>query len=52
MANTAAKKSEPKMSRALVRQETIAGYLFLLPSLIFFIGFVIAQRKIHLAGFT
>ena len=29
------------MSRALVRQETIAGYLFLLPSLIFFIGFVI-----------
>lgn len=41
MANTAAKKSEPKMSRALVRQETIAGYLFLLPSLVFFIGFVI-----------
>ena len=32
MANTAVKKSEPKMSRALVRQETIAGYLFLLPS--------------------
>ena len=29
------------MSRALVRQETIAGYLFLLPSLVFFIGFVI-----------
>ncbi|MFR5931179.1 MAG: hypothetical protein ACLUGI_11415 [Subdoligranulum sp.] len=27
------KKSEPQMSRALVRQETIAGYLFLLPSL-------------------
>ena len=43
MAHTAAakKQSEPKMSRALVRQETIAGYLFLLPSLIFFIGFVI-----------
>ena len=41
MANTAAKKNEPKMSRALVRQETIAGYLFLLPSLVFFIGFVI-----------
>ena len=37
----AKKQSEPKMSRALVRQETIAGYLFLLPSLIFFIGFVI-----------
>ena len=29
------------MSRALVRQETIAGYLFLLPSLLFFVGFVI-----------
>jgi multiple sugar transport system permease protein len=29
------------MSRALVRRETISGYLFLLPSLIFFIGFVI-----------
>ena len=29
------------MSRALVRQETIAGYLFLLPSLVFFLGFVI-----------
>ena len=43
MAHTAVakKQSEPKMSRALVRQETIAGYLFLLPSLIFFIGFVI-----------
>ena len=32
---------EPKRSSALVRQETIASYLFLLPSLIFFIGFVI-----------
>lgn len=29
------------MSRALVRRETISGYLFLLPSLIFFVGFVI-----------
>jgi len=29
------------MSRALVRRETISGYLFLLPSLIFFLGFVI-----------
>jgi multiple sugar transport system permease protein len=29
------------MSRALVRRETISGYLFLLPSLVFFIGFVI-----------
>jgi multiple sugar transport system permease protein len=29
------------MSRALVVRETVSGYLFLLPSLIFFIGFVI-----------
>lgn len=29
------------MSRALVRRETVSGYLFLLPSLIFFLGFVV-----------
>ena len=29
------------MSRALVRRETISGYLFMIPSLIFFVGFVI-----------
>ena len=29
------------MSRALVRRETTSGYLFMLPSLIFFIGFVV-----------
>ena len=29
------------MSRALVRRETISGYLFLLPSLVFFLGFVV-----------
>ena len=29
------------MSRALVRRETTAGYLFLLPSLFFFLLFVI-----------
>ena len=29
------------MSRALVRRETIAGYLFLLPSLFFFVTFVV-----------
>ena len=28
-------------SRALVRRETIAGYAFMIPSLIFFLGFVI-----------
>ena len=29
------------MSKALVRRETIAGYAFMLPSLIFFLGFVV-----------
>lgn len=29
------------MSKALVRQETIAGYAFMFPSLIFFLGFVV-----------
>lgn len=29
------------MSRALVRRETVSAYLFLLPALIFFVGFVI-----------
>ncbi|MCC8064186.1 MAG: sugar ABC transporter permease [Clostridiales bacterium] len=38
MANS---KSHPATSRALVRRETISGYLFMLPSLIFFVGFVI-----------
>ena len=36
-----AKKQQSTMGRALVRRETISGYLFLLPSLIFFVGFVI-----------
>ena len=34
-------KTQPAMSRALVRRETISGYLFMIPSLIFFVGFVI-----------
>ena len=34
-------QTKTKMSRALVRRETISGYIFLLPSLVFFIGFVI-----------
>ena len=38
LAATTVKVKEPKRSRALVRQETIASYLFLLPSLIFFLG--------------
>ncbi len=38
--------SQPKMSRALQRRENIAGYLFMLPSLIFFIGFVVAPMII------
>lgn len=36
-----ASKNQTKMSRALVRRETISGYMFLLPNLIFFVGFVI-----------
>ena len=36
-----AKQPKTAMSRALVRRETTAGYLFLLPSLVFFIGFVV-----------
>lgn len=35
------KKKPTTMSKALVRRETISGYLFLLPSLLFFAGFVI-----------
>lgn len=40
--------NQPKssMSRALVRRETISGYMFLLPSLVFFIGFVIIPMVI------
>ena len=34
------------MSRALVRRETISAYLFQLPSLIFFLGFVIIHMVI------
>ncbi len=34
-------KPKQSMSRALQRRENISGYLFLLPSLIFFVGFVI-----------
>ena len=34
-------KSKNSMSRALVRRETTAGYLFLLPSLFFFVTFVL-----------
>ena len=36
-----ANPSQIKMSRALQRRENIAGYMFLLPSLIFFISFVV-----------
>ena len=41
-----AKQPKSAMSRALVRRETISGYLFLLPSLIFFVGFVIIPMVI------
>ncbi|NCB64018.1 MAG: sugar ABC transporter permease [Clostridia bacterium] len=41
------------MSRALQRRETVSGYLFLLPSLIFFVGFVIIPMVICVfTGFT
>ncbi len=36
------------MSRALVRRETISAYLFLLPSMIFFVGFVLVPMGICL----
>ena len=36
----AAEKKNP-MGKALVRRETMAGYAFMLPSLVFFLGFVI-----------
>ncbi len=43
----------PKMSRALQRREDISGYAFMLPSLIFFLGFVVAPMIICiLMGFT
>lgn len=41
-----ARQSKPTMSRALQRRENISGYLFLLPSLIFFIGFVVIPMVI------
>ena len=41
-----AKQPKTTMSRALVRRETISGYLFLLPSLVFFLGFVIIPMVI------
>ncbi len=36
-----AKANQPPMSRALARRETISGYLFMLPSLLFFFVFVV-----------
>lgn len=41
-----ARSQVPTMSRALQRRENISGYLFLLPSLIFFVGFVIVPMVI------
>ena len=35
---------EPKRSSALVRRETFASYCFLLPSLIFFLGFAPSSK--------
>ena len=41
-----ARQSKPTMSRALQRRENVAGYLFMLPSLIFFVGFVVIPMVI------
>ena len=41
-----AKQPQTKMSRALQRRENVAGYLFMLPSLIFFLGFVVVPMFI------
>ena len=35
------KKEVTKRSRALVMRETRAAYLFLLPALVFFVGFIV-----------
>ena len=43
--------NEPRLSgrsRALVRRETISAYLFLLPSLLFFVGFVVVPMAMCL----
>ena len=49
-AQTKPKKQKPSqfsgMSKALVRRETISAYLFLLPSLIFFVSFVVVPMFI------
>ena len=45
--------SPNKISRALQRRENVAGYLFMLPSLIFFVGFVVIPMIICIGyGFT
>jgi len=41
-----AKQPKQTMSRALQRREDVTGYLFMLPSLIFFVGFVILPMLI------
>ena len=48
-----ARQKQPTMSRALQRREDISGYAFMLPSLIFFIGFVVLPMFICIImGFT
>ncbi len=41
-----AKSKKPTMSRALQRREDVTGYLFMLPSLVFFLGFVLIPMVI------
>jgi len=43
---TLAKQQQMTRSKALVRRETMSAYLFLLPSLIFFVGFVVIPMVI------
>ena len=40
------KRPKQTMSRTLMMRETVSGYLFMLPSLIFFLGFVIIPMAI------
>ena len=41
-----ANHANPTISRALRRRETVSGYLFMLPSLVFFLGFVVIPMVI------
>lgn len=44
------KQKTPSRSRVLQRRETMVSYLFLLPALFFFIGFVIVPMIMEFYG--